>query len=251
MTIYNGEHSLIFRHPDDSNEVNTWDSWHLIPTSRPSMSIPGTQNKFVEIPGMSGSYDLSDYLTSETVYADRSGSFEFVVDNEYEDWVTLYKRILSYLQGRRLRMILTDDPKWFYEGRFNVDGWVSEPARSKVTISYRVGPFKTALFDLAEDVIWDTFNFTRDEDWSVVKQVTVNNSTQTFDFVPSAGYGSDKFTVRMISGSSVTITCGSTSATLNGIGKSAVLSAPKNASTAKLTFTGTGTVTVSVSRQDL
>ena len=111
--IYDGSHSITFTTTDGLSSQNTWDQWFLIPTSRPTMSIPGAQNRFVEIPGMNGSYDLSDYLTPDVTYSDRSGSFEFIVDTDEIDWRTAYQTIVIFLHGKRLRMILSDVPEWY------------------------------------------------------------------------------------------------------------------------------------------
>ena len=110
MTYYTGAHAITFTSLDGSVSKNTWEDWHLIPTSRPTMSIPGTQNKFVEIPGMDGSYDISDYLRADTAYADRSGSFEFLVDNDHEYWITIQMKIAEYLHGKRLRVLFDHVP---------------------------------------------------------------------------------------------------------------------------------------------
>lgn len=143
--MYDGSHSITFTQPDGSNGKNTWIDWFLIPTSRPTVSYPAPYTKFVEIPGMDGSYDISDYLTNGESYSDRSGSFEFVVDNDHADWLTIYQDVLLYLHGQKLRMILQDDSGYYYVGRFNVNEFKSDKTNSRIVIDYRVGPAKTAL----------------------------------------------------------------------------------------------------------
>ena len=46
-------HSITF------GEKNTWDDWHLIPSSRPVFNPPVFREKFIDIPGVSGLLDLS------------------------------------------------------------------------------------------------------------------------------------------------------------------------------------------------
>ena len=140
--MYNGEHSVNFGPTDGSAGKNTWTDWFLIPTSRPVMSIPKPQSKFVEVPGMNGSYDLTNYLSSEPLYSDQVGSFEFLIDNGHADWLTIYQAIAIYLHGQRLRMTLADDSGWYYEGRFTIDEFKSDPNNSRITISYRVAPHR-------------------------------------------------------------------------------------------------------------
>lgn len=188
MTVnYYGEHSITFESMDGTSRVNTWDNWFLVPVSRPTMTVPGAQNKFVEIPGMNGSYDFSDYLVKDITYADRSGSFEFLVDTERIDWMAAYRMIMTYLHGQRLRMYLTDDADWYYEGRFSVDSFKSDQTHSSITISYRVGPFKIhAYSEYQSESTWDPFNFDTDEDWSVLHEIVLNDQIRVvaFDIAP-------------------------------------------------------------------
>lgn len=140
-------HSITFSNDLDSTVTgrlvgkNTWDDWHLIPSSRPSVAQAGVSTNFVDIPGRStGPIDMTEYLTGSVVYGQRKGSFEFIVDNDHESWVTLQNKIVNYIHGKRLRMSLEDDPTHYYEGRFTVSDWKSESWNSKITINYVLDP---------------------------------------------------------------------------------------------------------------
>ena len=67
-------------------EKNTWDDWHLLPSTRPLFNPPPTKTKQVDIPGANGAIDLSESLTGYPVYENRTGSTEFYVANGYQDW---------------------------------------------------------------------------------------------------------------------------------------------------------------------
>jgi len=237
--MYNGEHSIIFCPPDSLEGVNTWDDWHLIPTSRPTMPTPGAQTKYVEIPGMDGSYDISDYLASDIKFSDRSGNFEFVVDNGHENWLTIYRNILTYLHGQRLRMILTDDPLWYWEGRFSLNEWRSEPARSKISIDFRVNPFKRSIYgDWVENVEWDPFNFETDVDYSALWHINVTSTPSTIDI---EAYGvRNVLVVRLVSGSSVTASFGGVTKTVTAVGGTAALGISNRIGKTTLTLSGNG-----------
>lgn len=133
-------HSLIFI--DGNITRNTWDNWHLIPSSRPVVVRPTATYKYVDVPGMDGSLDLTDYLIGRPTYSDCSGSFEFYVANDYGDWVSRKNEIASFLNGRVLKMYLEDDPIYYYEGRFYLRDWKSGGSFSSVTIEYRLKPYK-------------------------------------------------------------------------------------------------------------
>ena len=141
-------HSLIFI--DSRNDSrNTWDNWHLIPSKRPVVARPTPGYKYIDIPGADGSLDITDYLIGRPTYSDCSGQFEFYVANEnpetgesYGDWPSRKSSISSFLDGRELKMILEDDPQYYYTGRFFMRNWEPGANYSTVTIEYRVRPYK-------------------------------------------------------------------------------------------------------------
>ena len=146
-------HSVTF------GDKNTWDDWHLIPTSRPLFAPPEPRSRYVEIPGTDGNLNLSEILTGYPVFNNREGSMEFAVANDYWDWTVAYSTIMNYLHGKALKAILEDDPGFYYEGRFWVDEWKSDKYYSTITINYNVYPFKMDLLSTMDPWIWDTFNF--------------------------------------------------------------------------------------------
>ena len=259
-TFYDGEHAILFGPSVDVNNVswsdnvsadywsdmvNTWTDWHLIPSSRPTMVIPNSQSRFVEVPGMDGSYDLSEYLTTYRTYQDRSGSFEFIVDNDHEDWLAICRKISVYLHGKKLRMILTDDMEWFYQGRFSLNEWKSDPARSSVTIDYRVAPYKYSIYPIyVRNLLWDPFCFDRDIDWSKLWNIELNvngeSSTITFDIDTYGAHS--QLIARLISGSSVTVSFGGVSKTLKTVNENVPIAYGNQENTTTLTLSGSGVV---------
>ena len=143
-------------------DKNTWDDWHLVPTSRPLVNPPEVNTSYVTIPGASGSLDLTEALTGYPTYTNRTGSWEFIVMNGYGEWYSRYSEIMAYLHGKKFRAILDDDPNYYYEGRFSVASWVSPKNWSRITINYNVGPYKIDLTSTDEAWLWDPFNFESD-----------------------------------------------------------------------------------------
>jgi len=149
---------------------HTWNTWHLIPSSRPVVVPPPVKTKSVEIPGADGQLDLTDILAGAPLYGNRSGSFELIVDQDFYDyerklwipywnWATAYQTIMGILHGQRMYMILEDDPGYYYSGRFSVNAWKSNKDYSSITINYDIDPFKTSVNGTADDWLWDPFDF--------------------------------------------------------------------------------------------
>lgn len=138
---------------------NTWNDWHLIPTSRPLVNPPKVKTSLIDVPGSDGIIDLTESLTGRPTFDNRTGSWTFVADNDFMEWSTLYSDIMNYLHGRRMRVVLEDDPGYYYEGRFSVNAWKSDSYRSSIVIDYDVGPYKKGIYTSGSDWEWDTFNF--------------------------------------------------------------------------------------------
>lgn len=140
-------------------DKNTWDDWHIVPSSRPLVAAPTVKTSFVSLPGGDGSLDLTEVLAGRPTYERRTGSWEFIVMNDYGDWATRYSEIMAYLQGKEYSAILDDDPDYYYRGRFSVNEWRSEPYWSRIVINYNVDPYKRNVDGFGTNWLWDPFNF--------------------------------------------------------------------------------------------
>lgn len=150
-------HSITF------GDKNTYDDWHLISRIRPAFAPPTQKTNYIDIPGASSTLDLSESITGYPVFNDREGSFDFLVLNDHQPWYQLYSDIMGYLHGKRLKAELEDDKGWYYEGRFTVGSYSAGDSASnpwsKLTINYKVGPYKWSSLASTDDWLWDPFNF--------------------------------------------------------------------------------------------
>ena len=78
-------------------DKNTWDDWHLIPTTRPLFNPPTVKTNIIDIPGGDGVLDLTTALAGRPTYNNRTGSWTFIVQNGFKDWTALYSEIMVYL----------------------------------------------------------------------------------------------------------------------------------------------------------
>lgn len=133
-------HSITF------GQKNTWDDWHIVPSSRPTFSTPEVKTNYIEIPGSDGSIDITEALMRRPTYKNREGDFEFIVVNDYGVWTERYTEIMEYLHGKSMKMFLEDDPDYYYQGRLSVNEWKSDQNWSLITIHYNVEPYKYPKF---------------------------------------------------------------------------------------------------------
>lgn len=142
--------------------VNTWDDWHLIPTSRPVFQQGDVKTMYVDIPGADSQIDMTEALSGYPTYKNREGSLEFIVANGWrKSWAAGFSKFSNWLHGRTLRVVLDDDPEYFYEGRFKLNEWKSnnDGTWSNVTIDYNLKPYKYSTYFSTDKWLWDTFNF--------------------------------------------------------------------------------------------
>ena len=230
-------HSVTF------GEKNTWDDWFLIPTSRPVFNPPKVKTMYVSIPGSNKIVDLTESLTGEATYEYRQGSMEFLVDNGHGEWYDLYSNIMDYLHGQQMKAILEDDPSYYYEGRFSVNQWKSEPHNSKIVIDYYVAPFKMERFSSLEDWFWDPFNF----ETGIIREyanLTVEKSSPVTVIIEPTKLSVVPIIIANITaGSTMTVVYGEVTRDLvNGENEFADLVI--NNSLKELLFTGEGTVSI-------
>lgn len=138
---------------------NTWDDWFLIPSTRPLVNPPKPNTKGIQVPGRNGTLDMSTVLTGYMTYQNRTGSWEFIVDNDHWDWSTAYSTIMGYLHGQDKYVALEDDKEFYYKGLLSVNSWKSDKSWSLITIDYDLHPYKRTIQSSEEDWLWDPFNF--------------------------------------------------------------------------------------------
>ncbi len=131
-------HSLVF--VSDSTEINTWDNWHLIPESPPEIKPPAVRTKYEEDPGRNGQIDLTEVLDGQVHYDPHEGSWGFYVANGYNNRPTLVHQMAEFLHGKKLSVILLDDPNYTYTGRFSVESVKNGKNNSMINIKYSLVP---------------------------------------------------------------------------------------------------------------
>lgn len=128
------------------------------------VNLPEPYTTYIDVHGADGTLDLSTALTGSLLYKNREGDWEFMVANSYpgitdSDVVATQHRLNNYLHGKKFKIVLEDDPGFYYTGRLSVDLWTPHKNWSRVSIKYYLNPYKYEIIDSIEDWLWDPFNF--------------------------------------------------------------------------------------------
>ena len=125
-------------------DKDSYEDFGLVPTSRP-LFHPAEPNYIkTEVPGRDGALDNSRALTGEITYKERTGEFEFKVE-EGRNWAEVYSEIQNYLHGKKMKVILEDDPDFYYDCELKVNDWKSEEMESLIVIDAMAYPYKRKI----------------------------------------------------------------------------------------------------------
>ena len=134
------------------DNFNTWYDWRLILTSK-TITPPEPKTKYVEIDGMSGSLDLSESLTGEITYKDRTITATFWTDNgSRKDREKLLRDIRVALHGRKIKIIEPDDPEHYFYGRVKIKSENNILPYAEFTIECTCEPWRYSLNDTVREV---------------------------------------------------------------------------------------------------
>lgn len=152
---YYGDHSVTF--DVDGERRHTWDDWRLVPVTGaiPTPAIPQPKTNFKDIPGADGQLDYTEVLAG-LKYQMRQGSWEFYVVWNGEPWADRYSSIVRFIQGKQCKIILDDDPNYYYSGRVAVNSIKPNEQYATITFDYVVDPYRFPLIGTQTyDWLWN------------------------------------------------------------------------------------------------
>lgn len=134
------------------DKFNTFYDWDLILTAK-SITPPDPNAHYVNIDGMSGSLDLSESLTGEITYKDRTITASFWTDQgNFKSREKLLRDIISTLHGKKVKIIEPDDPDHYFVGRIKVKTYSNTLPFITFTIEATCEPYRYALTETVRTV---------------------------------------------------------------------------------------------------
>lgn len=223
-----------------ADRIHTWRDWGLKLVSV-YIPMPEPKTQLVDIPGGDGSIDLTE-IGGRPAYNDRDG-IELVfdlMDESYSEWLLRYSEFAREIHGKKVKMVLDDEPDHYYMVRLSLDSQKTNPVFSEVVLSGTAEPFKYDLLSSGEPWRWDPFSFRTGVIRTIEEQV-ISSANRTITIL---GAGIDNPPVFIVTQAS--------NLKLTHEGRTYILKVGRNRFPAvrvgeqnvTLTFSGTGRLTV-------
>jgi phage-related protein len=135
--------------------LHSYDDFHLI-LSKKEIGTPAAKVKKISVEGADSELDLTDFF-GEPKYENVVHKFEFTAMVQANEFLLLFSAIKNALHGKKKRIVLDDDPLYYYTGRIAVSKFTSEKNIGIVSIECDCEPYK---YKIAKTVVSKAVNGT-------------------------------------------------------------------------------------------
>lgn len=137
------------------DKFNTWYDWHLITTAK-DISDPEPKTNYVNLDGMNGTLDLSEALTGEITYNDRTITATFWTDyGTRKEREALLRKITTSLHGKKVKIIEPDDPEHYFYGRVKIKSKKNIIPYLEFSIEATCEPWRYAVNESVRRIVAD------------------------------------------------------------------------------------------------
>lgn len=123
--------------------LHSYNDLRLILESK-EMGAPEVKVNKIDIPGADSALDLTDFF-GEPKYDDVKHKFTFTSIEPQDTFLTQFSTIKNAIHGKKVRIILDDDPAFFYMGRCFVSSFTNAKGIGTVSVECECEPYKYKL----------------------------------------------------------------------------------------------------------
>lgn len=120
------------------------------------IAAPTVKTNKLEIDGADGFIDYTDFF-GEVKYGEATHVFPFTALVPRSDFLSHYSTVKNALHGKKLRIILDDDPSFYYVGRCYVSKFTNEKGIGTISVECECEPYK---YKIAKTVVTRAVNGT-------------------------------------------------------------------------------------------
>jgi len=122
---------------------HSYDDFNLLLTSK-EVAAPKVKTIEIDVPGADGALDLTEFF-GEPKYENVTHKFKFSTIVPQSEFLTLFSTIKNAIHGKKMRIILDDDPHFYYVGRCFVSSFTNEKNIGKIAVECDCEPYKHGL----------------------------------------------------------------------------------------------------------
>lgn len=113
------------------------------------IAAPTVKTNKLEIEGADGSLDFTDFFGGPK-FGEVEHKFSFSTIEPRSDFLIQYAKVKNALHGQKLRIILDDDPGFYYVGRCYVSNFTNEKGIGTISVECECEPYK---YKIAKTVV--------------------------------------------------------------------------------------------------
>lgn len=129
------QHGVIFEVEGIRKHSNEWGLWFM----PYSISYPEVKKQYTEILGGDGSVDQTE-IFGKIYYKDRQFQLEFTCEDKKRFDLTV-NEIVNFVHGKKAKIIIYDNPNYYYIGRVSVNEYTSSQRLGTITIDVVAEPY--------------------------------------------------------------------------------------------------------------
>lgn len=119
---------------------HSYSDFHLLMTGK-EIGSPEVKRQTVSLEGADGELDFTDFF-GEPKYMNVQHQFTFESIQPRNEQLSQFTDIKNKIHGKKGRIILDDDPSFFYVGRCGVSKYTNEKNIGKITVTCDCEPYK-------------------------------------------------------------------------------------------------------------
>ena len=121
-------------------DYHSFRDFNLILTKK-DVGSPPVKEKKLDIDGADSDIDYTDYF-GEPKYGNATHKFDFVTTQPQTDFLSQFSLVKNALHGKKLRIILDDDPSYYYVGRIFCQNFTSANGVGNINLECDCEPYK-------------------------------------------------------------------------------------------------------------
>lgn len=122
------------------DSYHSFDDFKLLLVSK-EIGSPNVKVKEIDIPGADGTLDLTDFF-GEAKFENLTHKFQFQTTVPQIEFLSLFSNIKNKIHGKKQRIILDDDPSFYYLGRCFVSSFTNEKNIGNISVECECEPYK-------------------------------------------------------------------------------------------------------------